>query len=185
MAALKNDFISYIIKITSVTRLLSVVVILAELFIASPLSGQSLPNSSNGFSIGMYGGTGFTTLGPGITAGITASNGGHQFILRGVSTDMKPATETWEIAGLYGRVITVRNFQMSAGAGVGIVGGRGYTQFIAAGRQEDLDTMIGFPLDGRIIWTPVRHAGLGLHSFANINTVQPFAGVALTLHLSI
>ena len=96
---------------------------------------------------------------------------------------MEPASETWEIAGLYGRVIAVRDLHFSAGVGVGVVGGKGYSQFFAAGNREDIDTMIGFPVEGRITWKPVPHAGLGLHSFANVNTVQPFGGVALTLHL--
>ncbi len=162
-----------------------VVIFIAGLLLAGPAEGQSLANSPDGHSISVYGGAGISTLGPGISAGITARNGGHQFIFRGVSTDMEPASETWEIAVLYGRVIMFRALHLSAGAGVGVVGGRGYTQFFASGKEENLDTMIGFPLDGRIVWKPVRQAGLGLNGFANVNTVQPFGGVALTLHLSI
>lgn len=160
-------------------------IMLAVMFFVSPLNGQSLPDSPRGYAIGVYGGAGITTLGPGTTAGITVRNGGHQFIIRGVSTDTEPAGETWEIAGLYGIVITVGDgdFQLSAGTGVGVVGGRGYSQLFAAGSQENLETMIGFPLEGRITWKPVRQAGLGLHSFANMNTVQPIGGIALTLHL--
>lgn len=158
-------------------------IILAGLFIALPLQGQSLADSPDGFVAGGYGGVAITTLGPGITAGITAGSGGHQFTLRGVSTDMDPAEETWEVAVLYGRVIVVGKLHISVGSGVGVVGGKGYSQLFTTGSPEDLETMIGLPLEGRIVWKPVRYVGVGLHTFANVNTVQPLGGVALTLHL--
>lgn len=157
--------------------------VLAGLWFVSPLQGQSLPNSPAEFSMGVFGGAAITSLGSGVTAGITVATGGHQFIIRGISTDMEPASETWEIAGLYGRVIAVQSFQFSAGAGVGVVGGSGYSNLFANGSPEDLETMIGLPLEGRITWKPVRQAGLGLQTFANINTVQPLGGIALILHL--
>ncbi|MFO7846909.1 MAG: hypothetical protein R6V27_10130 [Balneolaceae bacterium] len=160
-------------------------IIMAGLLFPNPVNGQTLSASPSGFDFGVYTGAGITTLGPGITAGITARNSGHQFILRGISTDMEPAGETWEIAGLYGRVIAVRSFQVSAGVGVGVIGGKGYPKLFATGNREDIDTMIGFPVEGRVTWKPVRHAGLGLHSFANVNTVQPIGGVALTLHVNL
>lgn len=163
---------------------LCLLILLAGFYFTNPAHGQSLANSPDGFALSVYSGAGITTLGPGIMAGFTARNAGHQFIVRGVSTDMKPAGETWEIAGLYGRVIAVRSIHISAGAGVGVVGGKGYSQLFVSGALEDIDTMIGLPVEGRITWKPVRHVGLGLHSFANVNTVQPLGGVALTLQVN-
>lgn len=160
------------------------IIFLAGFWSAAPLQAQSFTNSPTGKSVDIYGGFATTTLGPGLITGISFRNGGHQFILRGVSTDLEPASETWEIAGLYGRVIAINSFHFSAATGVGVVGGKGYSQLFAVGQQENLETMIGFPIEGRITWKPVRHAGLGLYSFANINTVQPIGGLALSLHLS-
>lgn len=172
-------------EFSSLTRFVCILFILSGLLVASPATGQSLSRAPSGNTTGVYGGAGITTLGPGLTAGISARRGGHQFLIRGISTDTDPAEETWEIAGLYGRVIAIRSFQLSAGAGVGVVGGTGYSRLFASGNREDFETMLGFPLEGRITWNPVRQAGLGLHSFANVNTVQPFGGVALTLHVSL
>lgn len=180
---MNNKFKAIAGTIGSPAGLHYLVLLLAGLWLVCPAKGQSLADSPGGRSVSVYGGASITTLGPGISAGITARNGGHQFIFRGVSTDMEPTSETWEIAVLYGRVITIRAFNLSAGAGVGVVGGSGYTQFFASGKEENLETMIGFPLDGRIVWKPVRHAGIGLYGFANVNTVQPFGGAGLTLHL--
>lgn len=185
MAYLNNHLNRNSRKSTLSYGLMSMLIVIAGFCFVSPLQSQSLTDSPSGSALGINGGIGITTLGPGTMTGITFRNGGHQFLFRGISTDMEPASETWEIAGLYGRVISVRAFQLSAGAGVGVVGGKGYSQLFVSGSQENLETMIGFPLEGRITWTPIRHTGLGLHSFANVNTVQPFGGVALTLHLGI
>lgn len=158
--------------------------ILAGLILISPLQGQSLSDSPAGVSAGVFGGPAITTLGPGLMAGIHVRNRGHQFTIRGVSTDLKPSGETWEIAGLYGRVITFRAFQLSAGSGVGVVSGTGYSRLFASGTREDLETMIGLPLEGRVTWKPVSQAGLSFYGFANVNTAQPLGGIALILHLS-
>lgn len=183
MTFLQNNFTIAIRKFSSFAGFQCMLTMLAVLCFVSPLQGQSLSDSPSSIAIGVYGGPGITTLGPGTTAGITFRNGGHQFIIRGISTDIEPTNETWEMAALYGRVIAVGNVQFSAGAGVGVVGGRGYSQLFVTGTQEKLETMIGFPLEGRITWKPIRQAGFGLHSFANVNTVQPLGGLALTLHL--
>lgn len=183
MTFLKYIFTTKIRKFSSSAGQRWLLIVLAGLWFVSPLQGQPLADSPAGFSIGVFGGPAITTLGPGTMAGFSVRNGGHQFIIRGVSTDMEPTSETWEIAGLYGRVITVQSIQFSAGAGIGVVGGRGYSNLFATGSPENLETMIGLPLEGRITWKPVRQAGIGLHSFANINTVQPLGGLALTLHL--
>lgn len=160
-----------------------VTIFLAGLCSVAPLQAQSLTGSHAGKSVDVYGGAAITTLGQGMLAGITFRNGGHQFIFRGVSTDLEPAGETWEIAGLYGRVFAVESFEFSAGAGVGVIGGSGYSHLFAVGSEQRLETMIGFPLEGRITWRPARQAGIGLCSFTNINTVQPIGGLALTVHL--
>lgn len=187
MTLLQHIFITIISSVLSHTGRHGMLIILGVLGFGffSPLQGQPLTATANpsGISADVFGGPAITTLGLGAMAGITVGNGGHQFIIRGVSTDMEPANETWEIAGLYGRVIGVDTFQLSAGVGVGIVGGRGYSQLFAAGSPESFETMIGFPIEGKVVWKPVRLAGIGLYSFANINTVQPLGGFALTLHL--
>lgn len=162
----------------------SLLLFIAGLLLVAPLHAQTLSGSPTGKSIDAFGGGSITTLGPGMMAGISLRNGGHQITFRGVSTDLEPASETWEIAGLYGRVFVLHSFEFSAGAGVGVIGGRGYSHLFAVGEEEPFETMIGFPLDARITWKPVRHAGIGFYSFANINTVQPIGGLALLLQLT-
>jgi|AntRauTorcE11898_2_1112593.scaffolds.fasta_scaffold13003_1 hypothetical protein len=183
MTFLSTIFITQIKKSALFNRQLWLLFFIAGLCFFAPLQAQTLTGSPSGKFVDVYGGGAITTLGPGMVTGITVRNGGHQFIIRGVSTDLKPDSETWEIAGLYGRVLAINSFEFSAGAGVGVIGGRGYSQLFAVGKQESFETMIGFPLDGRITWKPVTHAGISLYSFANINTVQPIGGLALTLHL--
>ena len=174
------------LKLSSVSIIrLCLLVVAAGLLFSAPLRAQSLAGAPAGKSLSVYGGAAITTLGPGSMAGISFRSGGHQLIFRGVSTDFEPANETWEISGLYGRAFALKSFHFSTGAGVGIVGGKGYAQLLAGDKAESFETMIGFPLEAGITWKPVRQAGLGLSGFANINTTQPIGGFALTLHLGI
>lgn len=131
----------------------------------------------------IYGGPNLSTLGPGLTTGFSARNGNHLFSLRTISSDPLTYLDTWEAAVLYGRTMAVHDFLFTAGTGVAVVGGRRYPRLIATGAGEELEPMIGFPLEGQLIWNPFKYAGLGIYGFANVNTGQPFGGITLNIRI--
>ncbi|MFH5884220.1 hypothetical protein ACG2F4_07910 [Halalkalibaculum sp. DA3122] len=126
-------------------------------------------------------GQAITTLGAGIHGGITFDHQHHLFSLRTTSTDPAFGGETWDIAFLYGRGTRIRSFYVSAGLGASVIGGTRYPRLFGGGRGEQMQTMIGFPLEGQISWQPLRYLAVDLYSFANVNTEQPFGGVGLSL----
>lgn len=150
----------------------------------SPLLAQPVEKEIlTGLRYWIYGGPSLTTLGAGVNTGVTVDNNRHLFSLRGTSTYPLFEEETWEVAFLYGRAVMQKNFYLSAGAGVSVVGGTKYPRLFSTDRAEEFEPMIGFPLEARVYWTPVNIAGVGIHTFANINTGQPLGGIALILRL--
>ncbi len=149
----------------------------------SVLIGQMPEPMESEFSWRAFGGPNISTTGTGLSAGISFQNRNHQFTLRAVSTDPDPQESTWEIGVLYGQSTSSNSLLLSAGAGFSVVGGKRYPRLIADDRQERLEPMIGFPLEGRAVWQPTGYVGIGLYGFANINTGQPFGGLGLMMHL--
>ncbi|MDZ7694850.1 MAG: hypothetical protein U5K69_27655 [Balneolaceae bacterium] len=119
----------------------------------------------------------------GVFGGITLDHQRHLFSLRTTSTDPVFGEETWDVAFLYGRGTYIRSFYLSAGIGTSVIGGTRYSQLFGGDRGEQMQMMIGFPLEGQISWQPLRFLAVDLYSFANINTEQPFGGVGLGLRI--
>lgn len=146
-------------------------------------AGQSAEEHAGGVHYWLYAGPSLTTLGAGVSGGVSVEADRHVFSLRATSTDPSFGEETWDVGVLYGRVLPVRSFLFSASTGVAVVSGTSYGSLFGGGAGENLETMIGFPLEGAITWQPTRVFGLGVRGFANVNTGQPFGGVGVTLRV--
>lgn len=147
----------------------------------SPVLGQPADGTETEVHYWMHGGPTATTLGIGTAGGIAVEFDRHVFSFRGVSTDLTPGREAWEVAFLYGRGTSTEHFFLSAGAGTSVVGGVGYPRLFGGGEEREFEPMIGFPLEGRVSWTPTDVMALGVYAFANVNTAQPLGGVGLAL----
>jgi hypothetical protein len=89
----------------------------------------------------------------------------------------------WDIGILYGRALYIRAFTLSASTGVAIVGGRSYQTLFGGGPGRAMDTAIGFPLEGTIVWEAASVLALGVRGFANVNTGQPFGGIGVMVRM--
>lgn len=143
----------------------------------SPALGQPAPNPEVNYWV--HGGPAATTLGVGASGGVAVEYNRHVFSLRGVSTDPSIGGETWDLALLYGRATTTEHMFLSAGTGVSVIGGTRYPRLFGGGEGESFDPMIGFPLEGQIVWPPSSTVSLGLYAFANVNTAHPLGGLSL------
>lgn len=123
------------------------------------------------------GGPAMTTLGPGLSGTVGVVFDRHILALRGTSTDLSPGGETWDVAIVYGRMLEVGAFRLSAGTGMAVTGGRRYTRLFGGGASERFEPMIGFPIDAHAVWVPLPVVAVGLHAFADVNTEHPFGGV--------
>lgn len=165
---------------------LAVLILAAGLFGFSPVQAQSpaaaAPGGSNIY-YGVHFAPSLTTLGPGLSGGVTVEANRHVFSLRTTSTAPTPADETWDVGLLYGRAVFIRSFVLSASTGVAVVSGTRYRSLFGSGPGRAMDTMIGFPLEGTAVWSPVSALAVGVRAFANVNTEQPFGGIGLTVHV--
>jgi hypothetical protein len=85
--------------------------------------------------------------------------------------------EAFDVALLYGRQFRSRGaFRPSAAAGIAYVKCEGCED----GRNA---TTVGLALSVEAALWPTSVAGVGLHGFGNVNSIQSFAGVAVTLQL--
>lgn len=143
---------------------------------------QQISTSDSGLNYWVHSGTSVSTLGVGVQGGLSFDYNRHLFSLRTISTDLDYGAETWDIALLYGRGITYRSLYISAGAGASVIGGKKYSQLFG-GESTEAETTLGFPLEGQISWTPTGFIALGIYSYANVNTEQPFGGIGLNIRL--
>lgn len=174
-----------IVALVNITRLLFLAFALS-LFAGFTTKTTAQPERNKKFPVVSYwvnAGPNLSTLGVGMSTGLAVKNGRHLFSVRAISTDPDFGSEILEAAFLYGNVFSHGNFQFSAGVGVSVVEGTRYPRLFARGDGEDLDPMIGFPLEGHVYWAPINFAGIGINTFANVNTGQPFGGLALTIRL--
>ena len=149
-----------------------------------PVASAQLPGEEGSEpTYWVRGGPTMTTLGPGVSGGIALEFDRHVLSLRTVSTDPNWGGETWDVAFLYGRATSSEHFFLSAGVGASIIGGQRYSHLFGGGEGEELDPMIGFPLEGQVMWTPTRLVSLGMYAFANVNTGHPFGGLGFELRL--
>lgn len=153
------------------------------LFSFSDSWGQQTETSNSELKYWIQAGNSVTTLGPGINGGITFDFNNHVLSLRTVSTDMNYGTETWDVALLYGRSMTYQSLYFSAGVGASVIGGKSYSRLFGSENSTKIETTMGFPLEGRVSWEPTGFVALGVYSFANVNTEQPFGGIGLSIRL--
>lgn len=144
---------------------------------------QEIETQHSDLSYWIHGGTSANTLGIGIQGGLMVDYKNHIFSIRGASTDRDFGVETWDVAFLYGRSISYRTLYMSAGVGVAVIGGTGYSDLFGDKTEMPIETTIGFPIEGQVSWEFTSFLALGIYSFANINTEQPFGGLGLAVRL--
>jgi hypothetical protein len=161
--------------------------VIAVLIVISSAFAQPQPStgSTSDLSYWIHGGPSITTLGVGTHGGLAVEFNRHVLSARATSTDVVFGNETWDVALLYSRSMYAGNFFLSAGTGVSVIGGRGYTHLLGHGSDtgNPLDPTLGFPLQGQISWTPTAYGAIGLYGFANVNTGQPFGGVGLQIRI--
>lgn len=160
---------------------LGLVVVIAG-FGVTPATAQTDAQSSR-VLYWLYAGPSLTTLGVGASGGVSIEADRHVFSLRATTTDPTFGHETWDVGLLYGRALFVQSFTFSASTGIAIVSGTRYGSLFGRGPGRDLETMIGFPLEGVITWTPTPVFGVGVRGVANVNTGQPFGGLGVTLQV--
>ncbi len=143
--------------------------------------GQEVKTKNSDISYWIYGGPSVTTLGIGLQAELAVDYNNHLFLISTTRTDLDFGDETWDVALIYGQSMNYRSFYLSAGTGVAVIGGEGYSDLFGRGTKTSIETTIGFPLRGQISWQPVRFLGLGINSFFNVNTEQPFGGIGVSV----
>lgn len=159
-----------------------VLMLMAGLLPLSVALGQPADSAAD-IRYGVHVGPSVTTLGAGGSIGLTLEADRHVFTLRAASTDPTLGRETWDVGVLYGRALFVRSFTLTASAGVAVVSGQRYTTLFGDGPGEDLEPMIGFPLEGAFMWNAARVLALGVRGFANVNTGQPFGGIGVAVRV--
>lgn len=143
--------------------------------------GQEVKPTTKATTFWFYGGPSATTLGIGSQVGLAIDHKNHLFSIDATSTDLGFRNETWDIALTYGRTMSYRSLYLSAATGMAVVGGNGYSDLFGKGTRTPLETTIGFPLRGQISWRPINFFGIGMNSFFNVNTEQPFGGIGVSL----
>ncbi|MBP3191704.1 hypothetical protein [Natronogracilivirga saccharolytica] len=126
---------------------------------------------------------GITTQGPGSATGISYEFNRHILSARIASTDPLWGDDVWDIAVMYGRAAMIGPFYANTGVGASIVGGNQYPRLIGGDPEGKMDRILGFPLEGNVSWLVTDYTALGLYSFINVNTNQPFGGLALSLQI--
>lgn len=167
-------------------RSLLVVQFLAVAFLLITITdshGQQINIGTSSTNYWVHGGTSINNLGVGIQGGLAVDYNQHVFSLRTVSTDMPYGAQTWDVALLYGRSTTFRSWYLSAGVGAAVTGGTKYPGLFGSGEGTPMETMMGFPLEANLFWQPTNFVGLGIYSFANVNTEHPFGGMGLTIRV--
>ncbi|PAU94509.1 hypothetical protein CK503_06855 [Aliifodinibius salipaludis] len=144
---------------------------------------QGVQKTDSHIDYWVQGGPSVTTLGTGLQAELMVDYNNHLFSISTTSTDVDFGTEIWDIALIYGQSMNYRSFYLSAGTGVAVIGGNGYSDLFGRGTKTSIETTIGFPLRGQISWQPVRFFALGINSFLNVNTEQPFGGIGISVRI--
>jgi len=95
----------------------------------------------------------------------------------------------WDIGLLLGKMVESRHHIFTYSAGLGYVGGRLRGDFIPDesgwGGLQKMKKLsnIGIPIEIQYIRTVSANVGIGLTAFGDLNLVQPFGGITLSLHL--
>jgi hypothetical protein len=92
--------------------------------------------------------------------------------------------ESTDYALLYGRAThdAQDRHQLGAALGVAVVDGcRGGG--VLSGGCRDVSGVIGLPFELQAFWRPGKVVGLGVYGFANLNGLQSFGGITLSLQV--
>ena len=140
------------------------------------------PSGSTNFwvqAMGLY-----NTIGTGYGAKAVVDINRHQFMVRAIRADSREFDDhLWEIGLLYSRRKLMGNWLLSGGTGVAVVGGSRFSNVWGTTGAEPMDTMIGFPLEGELAWSPLSMLAVGLYAYADVNTGQPIGGFGLSLRV--
>lgn len=88
-----------------------------------------------------------------------------------------PVGTFWEAGPLVGLVEQGRWGQVSLATGVAVVGGSNPDE---AGTRP---STLGLPLDVQIFFAPIRHLGIGVHGYTNVNTGDNMPGWSVQLQI--
>ncbi len=144
---------------------------------------RAVENASRGTQFWTFQSTGITTLGTGTSLGIGVDYNRHIFSLRSSATDLRPFQDTWDIGLLYGRSIEVNDYYISGAAGFGMIAGEQYSKIHGGTAEGSMDNMISFPVEGHFSRVLTNHLALGLYTYLNINTNQPFGGFGAAIRI--
>jgi hypothetical protein len=99
-----------------------------------------------------------------------------------------PIEKLWDFGVLYGKVAKSHTGFISGSAGLSMVGGvkrgnyLGNTGGWFSDYYENIDILtFGFPLEAKLIWTPLNFLGVGLTGYANINLEKSYGGGLLCI----
>jgi hypothetical protein len=126
-------------------------------------------------------GIGFASRGPAGHIAGTYQLGGNLLSARAAGTIAVFGDELWDVGLLYGRALVSGLVHASAGAGVGLVGGR--TREGIHDDGEALPTTFGVPIAVELFFRPAPVIGLGVYGFGNVNQEESFAGVTAAVQL--
>jgi hypothetical protein len=121
----------------------------------------------------------------GVSGGISLSyqKGSNLFSIRYVDNEefkldlfgySGPPDAVWDVGVLYGRAAKASYGLASISAGLGLVG---------MSHNDISSYRLGIPIEGQLFFTPVSILGLGISSFANINSKKSFLGALLCLQI--
>ncbi len=95
--------------------------------------------------------------------------------------------DVWDYGLLFGPVLKGKNLIFSISAGVSKMGYYKedfyiwFDNYPPPENTEHTYTSIGFPLGAQFSWTPFKYFGTGLYSYADLNEVKSFYGIAFLL----
>ena len=97
--------------------------------------------------------------------------------------DGKPQA-VWDLGVLYGVYLRGDGYLASISGGIGLVGGRRGKFLSSSGGffgEEVRFRTFGMPLEAQLFLRPFTGFGIGIYSFANINSEKSFRGILLSL----
>ena len=126
---------------------------------------------------------GFSTMGAGSAVGLSVDYSRHVFSIRTSATDRIPGNGTWDVGMMYGRSVFLGSMYVSGGVGFSVIAGEQYSGLIGGNADGTMEPMLAFPVEGHLSFPLTRFAAIGVYSFLNINTNQPFGGVGAAIRI--
>jgi hypothetical protein len=141
---------------------------------------------------------------PAFLAGVTAAGARHVVGARWTGvTEISigaPANMAWEVGLLAGRRSAHGSGHTTYSAGLALVGGLRRGERIPSASdslpppfgpivallETEFETerfrTVGVPVEVAFVWAPLRHAGVGVTGFGNLNRRRPYGGAVVTVH---